>query len=68
MIRKVIRLTSKQLNELEELEKEINTNNGEITITKLIRDAVTIFLEYYKNEAIQRYSGNYKIKMEEKHD
>ena len=68
MIRKVIRLKSEQINELEELEKEINANGGEINITKLVRDSVTIFLKYFKSEAIQKYSGNYELKMEEKHD
>lgn len=63
--KKVIRLKTEQMNELNEIEKQVNANGGEITTTKLIRDAVDVFLEYFKSEAIKKYSGSYELKKED---
>lgn len=64
-VKKIIRLKPEIMNELKALEDEINANSGEINTTKLIRDSIGIFLKYYKAEAIEKYSGNYKIKKED---
>lgn len=60
--KKVIRLKNTQIKSLDETEKQIKAKGGEITTTKLIRDAVQIFLDYFKDDAIQKYSGVYKLK------
>jgi hypothetical protein len=65
-VKKIIRLKPEQMKMLTELEKEINANGGEINTTKLIRDSINIFLEYFRDEAIEKYSGKYEFKMEEK--
>lgn len=51
MIRKVIRLKPETMNELEELEKEINANGGEINTTKLIRDSINIFFGIFQKRS-----------------
>ena len=60
----VVRLKNAQIEGLNGIEKEIKSNGGEITTTKLIRDAVDIFLFYFKDEAVKKYSIRYKIKKE----
>ena len=62
--KKVVRLKNKKMEILKEIEKEIKSNGGEINTTQLIRDAVDIFLIYFKNEAVRKYSMGYKIKKE----
>ena len=58
--KKTLFLSSKQKGKLEAIQRQVKENGGSISVMRLMQDAITIFLEHYKDEAIEKYSPNYK--------
>lgn len=57
---KLIRLNPSQIRDLEEVKIQIRSKGGNVSISQLIRDSVQIFLDYYREDAINRYSSVYE--------
>jgi len=47
---------------LENILKEIEANGGQISMIRLIRDSIRVFIEFYADQAIYRYSPIYSQK------
>ena len=47
---------------LEEIKDAVATNGGYVPVVRLIQDSIQIFLDHYKDDAIQRYSSMYHKK------
>jgi hypothetical protein len=59
MYTKLLYLETEQKNALEGIQKKLKMNNGQVSVMRLIKDSINIFLDYYQDEAIEKYSGNY---------
>jgi hypothetical protein len=57
--RKQIYLKPDQKDGLENLIEEINEKGSKIPMTRLISDAIDIFLEFFKEDAVEVYTRNY---------
>jgi len=58
--KKLIYLKQGQKEALDELQKKINENGGNVSIMRLINDAVNIFLNNYYEDAIEIYTRTYR--------
>lgn len=56
---KLVNLKIKQKKELDNIQKQINENGGNVSIMELIDDAIQIFIDKYSDEAVKRYSPSY---------
>ena len=61
---KLIYLDPEEKEGLENILKEIEANGGQISKIRLIRDSIRVFIEYYANQAIFKYSPIYSQKDE----
>lgn len=61
-IRKLILLNPEQIKGLENIENEIKEKGGAISKAQLIRDSVQIFIDYFREDAINKYCASYKIR------
>ena len=61
---KLIYLDPEEKEGLENILKEIEANGGQISKIRLIRDSIRVFIEYYANQAIFKYSLIYSQKDE----
>jgi|GEM_PF-1866612 hypothetical protein len=61
---KLIYLDPEEKEGLENILKEIEANGGQISMIRLIRDSIRVFIEYYANQAIFKYSPIYSQKDE----
>jgi hypothetical protein len=59
MYKKLLYLETEQKSALEGIQKKVKMNNGQVSVMRLIKDSINIFLDYYQEEAIEKYSGNY---------
>lgn len=62
MYKKLIYLRLEQKEALDEIQKEIEENGGQVSLVRLIQDSIQIFIQHYKNDAIKRYSHLYDKK------
>lgn len=58
--KKLIYLKQGQKEALDELQNKINEKGGNVSIMRLINDAVNIFLNNYCEDAIEIYSRTYR--------
>lgn len=63
---KLIRISNEQKKELENTQKTICHNGGNVSLNQLIRDSIEIFLNNCQEEAIKKYSPFYEWKNEKK--
>lgn len=56
---KLINLKTVQKNELEEIQRQIMMNGGNVSIMQLISDAIDVFIDHHCDVAIKHYSGFY---------
>ncbi len=56
---KLILMTTSQRKRLEDIQKNIEKNGGQVSANQLIRDSIQIFLDHYRDKAIQNYSPAY---------
>lgn len=56
---KLVNLKIKQKKELDNIQKQINENGGNVSIMELIDDAIQIFIDKYSDDAVKRYSPSY---------
>jgi hypothetical protein len=60
---KLVTLNFEEKRGLENVLREIKGKGGNISMMKLIRDSINIFLEFYTTEAVKKYSpSNYRKK------
>jgi hypothetical protein len=59
MYKKLVNLRPEQKDALDEIQEIVNENGAYVSIMRLMQDSIQIFIEHYKNEAIERYSPSY---------
>jgi predicted lactoylglutathione lyase len=59
MYEKLILLTASQREQLEDIQKNVKENGGNVSANQLIRDGIQIFIENYQEAAIRKYSSFY---------
>jgi hypothetical protein len=62
MYTKLLYLETEQKNALEDIKKKVKKNGGKVSVMRLIQDAIKIFVEHYRYEAIEKYSSSYSKK------
>lgn len=60
--KKLIYIRPEQKEALDEIKNTINRNGGYVPVVRLIQDSIQIFIDHYKDDAIQRYSSRYNKK------
>lgn len=64
--KKLVSIRPEQKDALDEIQAEITEGGGYVTMMSLINDSIQIFIEYYRDEAIQQYTPRkYKEKKKE---
>jgi len=58
--KKLLYLTEEQNIGLERVKKEVKENGGTVSVMRLMQDSIQIFLDYYQEDAIRKYSPIYK--------
>lgn len=58
--KKLIYLQPYQKEGLDKLQSEISKKGSQVSMMRLISDAVDIYLEYYKEEAVDVYTRTYR--------
>ena len=61
---KLIYLDSEEKEALENILKEIEANGGQLSMVRLIRDSFRVFIEFYADQAVIKYSPIYSNKEE----
>jgi len=59
MYKKLVHMKIEQKEALDEIQEIVNENGSHVSITRLIQDSIQIFIDHYKNAAIERYSPAY---------
>lgn len=59
MYKKLVNLKPEHKEALDEIQEIVNQNGSHVSITRLIQDSIEIFIDHYKNAAIERYSPDY---------
>ena len=57
--KKLVNLKCEQKDGLDDIQRQISANGGDVSIMELIVDSIQIFIDHYKNAAIERYSLSY---------
>jgi hypothetical protein len=60
---KLINLDPEEKEGLDSIMEEINKKGGVVSAMRLINDAIRIFLKYYGNQAVEKYSRIYEKEM-----
>ena len=60
--KKLLYLTEEQVARLKEIKTQVNENGGTVSVMRLMQDSIQIFLDHYKEDAIQKYSPIYEKK------
>lgn len=63
---KLVQLRPEICTELDELQAKIDENGGSVSISRLIQDAVIVYIKYYSEQAVQKYSPYYDFETDEK--
>ena len=58
--KKLLYITEEQKMDLERVKTQVKENGGTVSVMRLMQDSIQIFLDYYKEDAIQKYSPIYK--------
>ena len=58
--KKLLYITEEQKKDLERVKTQVKENGGSVSVMRLMQDSIQIFLDYYQEEAIQKYSPIYK--------
>ena len=58
--KKLLYITEEQKIDLERVKTQVKENGGSVSVMRLMQDSIQIFLDYYQEEAIQKYSPIYK--------
>jgi len=58
--KKLLYLTEEQNIGLKRVKKEVKENGGTVSVMRLMQDSIQIFLDYYQEDAIRKYSPIYK--------
>ena len=53
---KLVLLTMSQREKLEDIQRIVKNNGGNVSANQLIRDSLEIFLENYEDIAVKKYS------------
>ncbi|MGB9937405.1 MAG: hypothetical protein ACPK7O_06765 [Methanobacterium sp.] len=60
--KKLIYIKPEQKTALNEIKDTVSMKGGSVSAMRLVQDAIQIFTDHYREEAIQRYSSNYAKK------
>ena len=66
--KKLINLKVNQKKGLEEIQKQVSENQGNVSLMVLIVDAIDIFINFYSKVAVEKYSPLYKTLEGENYD
>lgn len=58
---KLIPLRDEVSDELEEIQRQVKEHGGNISITRLMQDAIQIYVDFYQQQAVEKYSPVYKV-------
>ncbi len=58
--KKLLYITEEQKKDLERVKTQVKENGGSVSVMRLMQDSIQIFLDYYQEEAIKKYSPIYK--------
>lgn len=58
--KKLLYITEEQKIDLERIKTQVKENGGTVSVMRLMQDSIQIFLDYYQEDAIQKYSPIYK--------
>ena len=58
--KKLLYITEEQKIDLERVKTQVKENGGTVSVMRLMQDSIQIFLDYYQEDAIQKYSPIYK--------
>lgn len=64
MYKKLVQIKPEQKEALDEIQEIVNENGSHVSITRLIQDSIQIFVDNYRDEAINRYSPDYYKKLQ----
>lgn len=56
MYKKIVNLKTEQKDALNEIQQTVKENGGYVSIMRLTQDSIQIFIDHYRDEAINRYS------------
>ena len=59
---KLVNLTLEEKEGLESIQDEIKEKGGNISTMRLIEDSILIFVKYYREQAVEKYSPIYNKK------
>ncbi|ADZ10370.1 hypothetical protein Metbo_2155 [Methanobacterium lacus] len=65
MFKKQINIGIEQKTDLDAIQRQIIENGGKVTLMDLINDAISIFINEYKNKAILKYTPQFYDKKED---
>jgi hypothetical protein len=58
--KKLLYITEEQKIDLERVKTQVKENGGTVSVMRLMQDSIQIFLDYYQEDAIRKYSPIYK--------
>lgn len=58
--KKLLYIEPEQKMALDDIKNRIQMNGGKISTMRLIQDSIKIFLDYYQDDAIEKYSSQYE--------
>ena len=60
--KKLVHLRQEQKEALDSIKEEVSFNGGYVSVMRLINDSIQIFVDHYRDEAVERYSPMYAKK------
>lgn len=63
---KLLYIRPEQKEALDEIQAEIESNGGYVSMMSLIDDSIQIFIDYYRDEAIRQHSPKKYIKIRDR--
>lgn len=58
---KIVQLRDEVSDRLDEIKDEVTNRGGSVSITRLIRDAIEVYVRFYRDQAVEKYSPIYKV-------
>lgn len=58
---KIVEINDELSDRLDEIKEEVENRGGSVSRSRLIRDALEVFVGFYFDQAVEKYSPVYKI-------
>jgi hypothetical protein len=66
--KKLVNLKTDQKDGLDDIQRQVNENGGNVSLMTLINDSIDVFIDSYSDAAIKRYSNTYYEKKDKSGD